>query len=470
MKKTLNLALWLFLAFAIFTTSCRKKEKDNLPGGGGDTETVGVQDKGKSIEELAEQYFSEHKDESKYAEKLISVANDFFVHNKKTEEFGKKKPCHIQPIYAYGIDGVAYYEIWLTEDDQNVKGWLLISATENDFPLVNFSQGVPYSSRLITEHAVDGKVYRFGPSYFALEKNGQKTAEYGQMPSIVYNTKDGRLGVEGSSKDRKSEVPAPKEGVDYFTVKGYESLKELYGKYYFSEGRKSTAKTMNAELTKRKSSSANARIASDYVYYWVDGPFCYYTQIPPNTGHNTYPCWSGCNNNAWASLFGWWDLNKGKHNLIPTTSDGETSPQYRNTLARQNSVDPVQMKIRELCGTYCQHSSKGVGGSTNWSSMHRGTLYAESLGYECESQYQWCWFSGCRSHLANVLTRGIANNGTPVIVGANSHMYVGWGYAQMPGNTSATWAYCYPAWKENHDDDLWIPWQDFNATTNLTIK
>lgn len=469
MKQKFKLAIVLCLAMASIFSSC-KKEQDRVPGGQTQTEQVQTENKGSSIEELSDDYFRKHEDEKENADKLISVTKDFIALNGQTEEFLGKKPCKIQPIYSYGIDGVAYYEVWFTKDDNTVEGWILVSTTEKDLPLVNFSHARPYSANFRYDLQEGDKIYRFGVSYFVLERNGQKVADYGKMPSVLFTSGsenggggidlNGELTTEGDSNGANL-----REGEDYQSINSYESLKQYFPESYFNGGRTDAAKSMRQDISARKADVANARVTDDYQYRWVSGPFCYYTQIPPNTGYNTFSCYSGCNNNAWACLYGWWDLNRGKSTLIPTTSTGEASPQYRNTAARQNSVDPVQMEIRSLAGTFCS----GDQGSTYWSSMHKGYQYAKNKGYGYSTQWYYCWFSGCNSTLANIVTDGIANNGTPVIVGANSHMYLGYGWAQMPGNTRATWAYCYPAWSENHSDDVWIPWQDFKASTKMFV-
>lgn len=461
MKKSFKPVMLLLLAATIMFTSCKKESEQN-PSGGHDKEVVLSDSDGKSIEGLCKEYFSEHEEEKQYEEKVLAVARDFIARQKNTDEFAKKKPCRIQPVYAYGVDGVAYYEIWFTEDDATVKGWALISATEKDYPLVNFSYGIPYSSRLLKDADKGSKVYRFGVSYYVLENNGQKVADYGKMPEYVVNPNADK-GFGGSSEDgdilRKG--ADLREGIDYVLISDYESLKREFPKYYFSENRGSTARKMRSSI----SDNTNARVNADWIYRWVGGQQCYYTQIPANTGFNTFDCWSGCNNNAWANIYGWWDRNKGKANLIPTTSTGETSPIYRNTTARQNSIDPVQMYLRSVSGTYCGDGT----GWTSWANTYKGYQYGINAGYACYYQYYWCAFSGCNSTLANIATDGIANKYTPVYIGANSHAYVGYGWAQWSDDTKRTWVYCYPGWSENNNDDVWISWYDFNAAVKFSI-
>lgn len=460
------------IALSVLTFAACKKEisdQDTLSNNPGQTEVSMSGYQGKSIEVLTNEFIKTNPEEKKNASKIIAVTNEFFVINGNNKEFGNKKPCHIQPIYAYGIDGVAYYEVWFTEDDKNVKGWMLISATEKDYPLVNFSQGIPYSSHMLTAKTPNNKIYRFGASFYTMEQNGNKVAAYGSMPKYVMNTSiqkshggqgDSRIGLVDSFK-AEEEV----EGVDYFLVNSYETLKSLFPKYYYSNQRAEYAERMTQRLFSASGHSATAKTSGYYQYRWVGGQQAYYKQIPAYTGWNQNACWSGCNNNAWTNIYGWWDRNAGKANLIPTTSTGETSPVYRNTTSRQNSIDPAQMSIRSVSGTYCGSGT----GWTLWSNTYKGYQYASNKGYGYSYQYYWGNNAGSNVTLANIVTDGIANNYKPVYVGANSHAYVGYGWAQWTDNTDWTLAYCYPGWSENNNDDVWIWWHDFNAAVKIFV-
>lgn len=476
MKKITFLSTLLFAA--ILFHSCQRKSEftENVPATQ-TTESSLLGGQATTIEALCDQYFKTHKEEAAHAEKIISVTNEFFAINQQAKEFRDKKPARIQPIYAYGIDGVAYYEIWFTEDNKNPKGWILISATDKDYPLVNFSQGIPYSSHMLNEFNQNNKIYRFGVSYYAMEKNGQKIAEYGKMPSYIPNAGARELeggGAEDSrnpNKGAKRIETEPKEGIDYSVITSYESLKQLYAKNYYSNKRGAAAQDMNRRLFPATGhgeavrTGANLKTTGEYQYRWVPGSSAYYTQIEGSTGYNYFPCWSGCSNNAWASIYGWWDANRGKSALIPTTSTGEASPLYRNTTARRNVVDPAQMYIRSLSGTYCSDGA----GATSVSNVYKGVFYAPYKGYGYYYSYQWCSSGGCNVNLANIVTDGIANNYNPVHIGANSHAYVGLGWAQWSDHTDWTLAYCYPGWREDDNDNVWIWWRDMVTATRLSV-
>ena len=235
----------------------------------------------KPIETLCKDYFAANKNEPDNSAKIIAVTNEFMLLNKSTKEFSSKNPCHIQPVYAYGIDGIAYYEVWFTENNTTVQGWILISATNKDYPLVNFSQGIPYSLHLVkNDNSLDNKVYRFGVSYYALEKNGQKVADYGKIPPYVLNSDvDKSFSGLGNSNDQQAESNNPVdlvEGVDYFKVSDYESLKQLFPKSYYSAKRADIAKSMEARLFPLQGHGEGIK-RDGYQYRWVSGQQCYYT-------------------------------------------------------------------------------------------------------------------------------------------------------------------------------------------------
>ena len=466
------------LLTAILFSACHREaqpKENNVVTNPAESSLLGG--KATTIEALCDAYFKAHTNESGNTQKIISVTHEFFSINGQTKEFKDKKPARIQPIYAYGIEGVAYYEIWFTEDNATPQGWILISATDKDYPLVNFSQGTPYSSHMLDGSNLNNKIYRFGVSYYAMEKNGQKIADYGKMPSFIANA--GHEVEGGGTEDSKNPnkvtrqgAAEAKEGEDFSVISGYESLKQLYAKNYYSANRGSSAQDMKRRIFPANghgeavsNTGANLKTAGEYNYRWVPGSKAYYTQIPAYTSANNNPCWSGCSNNAWTSIYGWWDANRGKANLIPTTSTSEASPLYRNTTARRNSVDPVQMYIRGLSGTYCGDGT----GWTAFSNVYKGVFYAPAKGYGYYYRYQWCNSTGCNVNLANIATEGIANNYNPVHIGANSHAYVGLGWSQWSDNTDWTWVYCYPGWSENDNDNVWIWWKDLNSATRLDV-
>lgn len=423
-----------------------------------------------------------HSVKKEIADLIYQRTKELFGINWGTKEFAGKRPYATYPIYAYGVEGVAYYEVWLTKDGKSTQGWLLLSVTDKDYPLVNFShEGTPYSQKVLNkafERGVDIKqsdrIYRFGVSYFTLEdKEGKLLADYGNMPTWLPL----KIEISGKGKgDSKTDIfeyekikEEPIRDVHFRLIESYEKLKVHFTDSYFTSKRAKLAQEMQKRIFPKIGHGEVYRKKQNphYIYWWIEnyGNQCLYTQISSNSSYNWTGCWSGCNNNAWTSLYGWWDKNKGKINLIPTTSTGESCPTYRNTKVRRDVVDPVQMWLRGTCSTYCS----GGGGWTKWKNAWKGYKWAKNLGYGYSYWYQWCNLSGCDVKLANILVDCIANNRRPAHVGANSHFWVGTGLTQWSTNTDWTWVYCYPGWKQNHNDDVWIWWHDLNASTKLFV-
>src|SRR4030095_10437188 len=127
-KSILHKLLSAFIAASLLFASCQKEEIQNH-----NPLSQGIQPsgnfQGRSIEALSKEYFTANPAESANEAKVISVINEFSLINKTMKKLKEKPPCRIQPIYAYGIDGVAYYEVWFTEDNKTAQGWVLVSAT-----------------------------------------------------------------------------------------------------------------------------------------------------------------------------------------------------------------------------------------------------------------------------------------------------------------------------------------------------
>lgn len=453
------------LASCLVISSCVKKQQEKTPQLKGNETTVDLATQALPIELLVSAYRNQHLDPGLDSSKIVSTFKWFLeVHDAKGK-FAGIKPCRIQPIYAYGIDGVAYYEIWFKDSAGAFKGWVMLSASDNDYPMVNYGYGEPHSSSVLKGDSEKGKVYRFGVNYFVLDVNGAKIAEYGEMPSYIINRKSDKSGslYYDSRNAQNSNIGAeqqPVEGKDYFLIQDYEALKTLFPKYYYDEGRQTDAIAMRKEVNMKASSRKalqNQKTAEVFNEVNIVGDFGHYTQMMANESPNNTNCFSGCNNNAWANIFLWWDLNAGKSNLIPTTSTGNPSPINRATAENRAVVDPIQMYCNSVCGTYC---NSGTGYTYYWNS-HRGSQYAGTRGYGYTYGANWCLlWGGCSASIANNITDGVANNGKPVLVGTYSHMLVACGWKQEIGNTQNTWALCDPGYRDDNAQKDWIYWKD----------
>ena len=407
---------------------------------------------------------------------------EFLAINQNAVEFSDKVPYAVQPIYAHGVDGIAYYEVWLTRAGLRTEGWLLVSATDADYPLVNFShEGTPYSQQVIARANELGetilpndRIFRFGVSYFSLETpEGQLVADFGAMPSWLPT--DEKLSGSGSSDsdrdhpDIQEEGPQGIEWVHYFPIHDYQDLLTYFPRSYFTTERAELAADMRQRIfpDEGHGEAFDDDMTSAYIYRYIFNynNQTFYTQIPAFYRYNWAGCWSGCTNNAWANVYGWWDKNMGKGNLIPTTATGDTCPTYRNTYLSQDVVDPAQMTIRGDCGTYCWDGA----GATPYFNVHNGYNYAWRRGYGFSNWYQWCTTGGCSVTLANIVIDCIGNNARPAHIGTSSHSWVGTGLCQWDMNIEWTWVYAYPGWSENHSQDVWIFWRDLHTADRVFV-
>lgn len=401
---------------------------------------------------------------------VLHRVEQFMAINRGTEEFANKVPYLAQPIHAHGVEGVAYYEVWFTRDGRTPEGWVLVAATDLDYPIVNFSpHGTPYSLGVRARATSAGhrlaatdRFFRFGVSYFALESAaGQLIADFGHAPSqlLVANGAEGGGHGSGGPGLAPTDVtvqrgPAP-ESIE---VTDYASLRRLFPSNYFTAQRAQAAADMRVKLARSGQAAPNA-----YIYRYIDYYYnqTMYTQISPFYRYNPFACYSGCVNNAWTNLYGWWDRNMGKDRLIPTTTTGESCPMFRNSTAREDVVDPTQMLVRSLVGTFCS----GNAGATSVNAVYLGFVLASLRGYGYYYQYYWCYSGGCNSAIGSILVDSIWNNHKPALVSANAHEYVGTGIAQWDTNWDWTWVYGYPGWDLDHSRDVFIYWRDVVGST-----
>ncbi len=435
MKK---IVLSTYVLLLLLVVSCEKIGQEAIVN---QTVEMSRIDKFKS---LSEAYFNTHPDESARAQKVTQRGVDFLQYNQNDTDLKGKSILSLQPVYAHGIKGVAYYEIWFTQDGVTPKGWVLLSATDQDLPVVAYSGGIPYSYHLKSTPAPEGsKTYQFGVSYYVLESpDGIKLAEYGSMPASLPDPAS--IGTYRSGRLSEKDVKM-------VAIDNYEKLKQVFPSVYY------TPEMMEAART--------TEIAPDgYDYNYITGEVGYFKQIPPYTSVNQKKCYSGCVNNAWLNLYSWWDTNKGIEDLIPTTSTGEKSCRMRNTPERQQATDPVQMELARDGSTYCN----GDQGTTFLWNCQNGKAYASRKGYEIDYNYvsRILSCSSCR----DIAYSGIADNKEPALVGTLSHMYVGYGTKRNPAVTNDVWIKCYPGWKENADDDVWLSWSSLHFSMKISIK
>jgi len=315
-----------------------------------------------------------------------------------------------------------------------------------------------------TREASGRKVYRFGGAYFTAEDaQGRLVSEYGNRPRLVQSR-----DLTGSGTNDRHEPlaePTPEQTARESRAVSYPELRQVFGPQYFTPER---ARVASEHRARAERETASATATDPYNYRWISASWAqtHYQQIPSNTAPNNNACWSGCQNNAWANIYGWWDRHMGKGNLIPTTSAGETTAQDRNTSARAAVVDPIQMWVHARSGTYCN----GSDGWTLWRNGWRGADYPYyGVGYGWRYQYRWCDSAGCNAELRTLAQESIGVHAAPAHVGANAHFYVAYGLAEHSTNPDWVWVYGYPGWQTSSADDTWIYWRDLHSTTLLLV-
>lgn len=393
-------------------------------------------------------------------EKITALAKAFWAKHKSIKELQNKDFLKLVPIYAEGADGVAYYELWLTDDNSTPSGWVLLSATNKDYPVPCYStDGEPYSSHFTAEINDDNKVYRFTSSYYALENNGQKIDEYGAMPTYLILPSAAGLNSDGDV--------TPEEGKHYIRIYDYSTLKENFAVSFYDSSKEDDAKEETERMVNYGKSLANGKTtAPSYLYGFISGFTGKFEQIPANTSSNTTSCWSGCNNNAWLNIYAYWDYNKGKDLLLPTASNGTASYLHRVFPWYADASDPVQMILYNHNNTKC---SNGEGLTTLWD-VENGSRYAKDLGYNYSMSYRWQAF-GYHYLIRNYTVEGIMNWDSPTIFCTSSHAWVAEAFRR---DTNTGWndteLYLYPGWSTTSVDNVWMHWKSGRAGVKIKIN
>lgn len=460
MKKTINKGL-VFLALVLLSFSCKENTEDYQFS----EQTTHVSDATN-----LDIYFSKNPDEAKNQELLETTIEAYLIRDKED-----KKVYSVQPIYAYGVEGVAYYELVLTADGAVPSGWVMISVTDKDVPVLSHSDGSPQTANFTLTDAKQDKVYRFGPSYFTHEKNGVLVAEYGEMPNMVLisNGTEMNGGAEFSDENTPDEsgmrIASPSADLT-LEVNSYKDLKELFPASYFTDERAQWASEDRAKLALLNQGGDGSRVAAstpNWSYDFVGGNWCEFTQIDAHTSVNNKDCASGCANNAWLNMYGHWDIYPGMDELLPTTALGNTTYSNRLTDDVKAACDPVQMEIANYVGTSC---SNGAGLTTYWNS-YLGYKYAQRLGHGYSCSYFWNIF-GYHWKIRNIGVEGIMNYNAPVLLGTVDHMWTGYGYRR---DLNTGWDdvefYVYRGWRVNDfsNEYKWMSWREFKLGIKMDV-
>jgi hypothetical protein len=115
--------LVFLLSMTFMVVSCDKKDETADTELNPKTEQKTFQGEPQSIAALISAYQQAHRNERLDSFRVATVFNKFVDMMGTNKSFEGKKPCHIQPIYAYGVTGVAYHEIWFAKPDKTVEGF-----------------------------------------------------------------------------------------------------------------------------------------------------------------------------------------------------------------------------------------------------------------------------------------------------------------------------------------------------------
>ncbi len=385
------------------------------------------------------------------------------------------RPVRYEPVFVYGVNGPAYFEAALAHADGAERGWILVGFVDGELPIAAFSHtGTPPTKSLKSKAGKNGRVFRFGPGFYSLDdEGGRPVATLGTMPAVLPSVDETR-GGRGDG-DEIDAGPAPVAAGAADVVRDYDDLKGRFAARYFNQRRKAQAATQEKSLGGGGNAGGDygyggyysAGAPGAYSYWWAqrywDVP--YYTQIPAWENYNQKPCWSGCQNNAWLNVFGWWDRG-GKAGLIPQSLGGEGVPENRwSSWGSLDAVDPAQMMLATLSNTYCNSG----GGWTLWSDAWRGTNYPPAKGYGRSYWYRWCNIPGCSNELRDIPFHAIATLGEPLHVGASSHFWVAYGLARVGTDANTTWVYTYPGWNTDDRDNVWLWWGDLTTATQVSV-
>ena len=387
------------------------------------------------------------------------IVEEHLVSFKELPGFDGARAGEVVPIYDLDARTPAYYEVKLRGQRGKDNGYVVVSAVDDDLPVVEFSETGKSHAERFRERLGSSKfkMIRFGPGYISAESTrGKLLTGIGEQPTLLSSIPQVRCrGEEGS--DRKPTRSTIRARIDPgkpgdLTQAAYESVKRGFTK-------------QRASSTDRRETWAVARSPHSpcsYKYYWADGyhnhPF--FLQIEPGRFPNWTDHYSGCGPTAWMNLFGWHDLNW-KSSLLPgapTTND--------------LIVDSLTMNLHNTLGVFSWFFAPNSG--FTWpENMAAAYAFAH---FNLKHLYQNYWYRydyKIPTDFTNYnwvfeVARSYARGKRPFIVGyyQDWHYAIGYSVAECTkhGWTQHSWAKIYPAWlTANYDsanpdlDNKWIP-------------
>jgi hypothetical protein len=200
-----------------------------------------------------------------------------------------------------------------------------------------------------------------------------------------------------------------------------------------------------------------AALWGPWHYYWVDSSgdalAMRYDQIPPGWDGNTRSCYSGCAGTGWAMLFGWvdrraseghwrwwnqWGLVRANAAVAPAANI--VAPLTQTLWDSNDVVNKMSLGLRDALHTSCS----GNQGSTSRPDEIRAADWVRpraSAGWHMQTAYDptgLCWFGACDG-ARSLIVNQIVNRQAPAIIGANSHIQLGVGYAWQSETSCFLW-------------------------------
>lgn len=377
------------------------------------------------------------------------LAKNLLLDFKALEGFSNAQVSDVHPIYAPTGQTVAYYEVKFSSPAKRDNGYAIISATENDYPVAEFShRGLTHYERLQKlSGRRDFRMIRFGPTYITAEDTGGRLlAEAGGRPIIVPPALQAR--VHGEAKTEKGLIEPLKAKMDASRLikdvkLDYPSFKSTYRPPV-----ESVATLREAWTEVRKPEP----VPCSFEYFWADGmqnhPF--YLQIRPNTPPNNTSHWSGAGSTAWMNLFGYHDKNwtpnllRGDHMLNDPYINQETMALH-DYLRGSVFIMPQY--------------------------MFDALVFARSrYDHACDAWGRWDWPpNGLLAPSVFELAGEYARKRRPFVVGWGEGSCVNYGLGlgtcecRTHGWRKHSYALIYPAWSPNDDSNFWVPLRMFFA-------
>ncbi len=382
--------------------------------------------------------------------------------------------AQVFPVYDLDGETLAYYEVKYTTGRGDDAGYVMLSATQKDLPIVEFSHhGLTHHERFAMMLQEPFRMIRYGSGYIVAEdERGHLLGEIGFRPQLIpYELWEQTSHIERDEGILRPGDPAEpfKDDLDVplLTIRrelqdpvSYQEWKERLDPQTFVNPDPEYLRQEWEELLMEFKMHGDSRsgpeivLASSsgcsYDIWWIPAmnnrP--YILQLSANTGVNHTNCASGCGPTAWINIYAW-------HRLNSFFAPVEYS-KYNTTW-----IDEQTMELR----SYLRTRRLFCNGFTWHYRMGRGIPFAETA-YNLGAFYHWRWslFGWVRnsdSAWVFQVAREMAKiYEGPFVVGYFSdwHYAVGYAIAECRGHgwRRHSWAYIYPAWSRNDSDNKWI--------------